>query len=302
MPTWHWKTELAVAFMRAAGREIANLAPTRWRKKLPTAPRSKRLAQAVTHERTQWGGLDTDIHDASGQGDANVLLYLHGGGYGVCSPNTHRALIARITRAAGCKTYAPRYRLAPEHPFPAALEDAQRAYAQLLADGVPPASIGIAGDSAGGGLTLALLMTLRDEGKPLPSGAWLLSPWLDLTQSGASMQDNQTTDYLHPRALEAFARRYAGDADRRDFRISPLFGDPAGLPALCVQAGGAEVLCSQIEAFAQKAKDAGVSTQLEVAPEMMHVWQAFGGLVPQGRPAVEAGARFLRACWRVEED
>ena len=141
MPTWHWKTELAVAFMRAAGREIANLAPTRWRKKLPTAPRSKRLAQAVTHERTQWGGLDTDIHDASGQGDANVLLYLHGGGYGVCSPNTHRALIARITRAAGCKTYAPRYRLAPEPPFPAALEDAQRAYAQLLADGVPQHSL-----------------------------------------------------------------------------------------------------------------------------------------------------------------
>jgi acetyl esterase/lipase len=287
--------------MRAAGREVANLKPTRWRGKLPTAPRSKRLASAVHHTRTQWAGLDTDIHDASAQNAPNVLLYFHGGGYGICSPSTHRALIARLTREARCKTYAPRYRLAPEHPFPAALEDAQRAYEQHLAEGIAPESIAIAGDSAGGGLALAMLMILRDEGEPLPAGALLLSPWVDLSQSGSSMQDNRKTDYLHPRALEAFAARYAQDADRRDFRLSPLFGDPTGLPALCVQAGGAEVLYSQIEAFAQKAKDAGVPTRFEVVPEMMHVWQGFGGLVPQGRPAVESGGRFLRSCWHIEE-
>ena len=206
--------------------------------------------------------------------ELGAILYLHGGAYTLGSINTHREMVARLSRSTGMRALIINYRLAPEHPYPAALEDATTAYRWLLAQGNDPARILIAGDSAGGGLTLAALIALRDAGEPLPAGAVCLSPWTDLTCSGDSIQTKAQDDLiLTLENLSRSARSYAGEHDLRSPLISPLFADLSGLPPLLIQVGTDEILLDDARRIVEKAQTAGVDVTLEIWEEMFHVFQ-----------------------------
>jgi monoterpene epsilon-lactone hydrolase len=222
------------------------------------------------------------------------MLYLHGGGYVIGSCNTHRALASHLAARTGMPLLVADYRLAPEHPYPAALDDALTAYAWLLAGGFEPGRIVVGGDSAGGGLTLALFLALRDRGLPLPALGVPLSPWTDLTLSGETMTSMADRDPMVRRAgLQRMSDWYVGAADPRDPLVSPLFADPAGLPPLLVQVGEIEVLRDDAVEFAARAVEAGVDVTIEVWPEMIHVWHAFGPAVPESDAAVTRVAEFV---------
>lgn len=203
-----------------------------------------------------------------------VILYLHGGAYTLGSITTHRELAARLSRSTGTSVLVINYRLAPEHPYPAALDDATTAYRWLLKQGNDPAHIIIAGDSAGGGLTLATLVALRDFGVTLPAGAVCISPWTDLTCSGDSIQSKSQEDLiLSMESLSRSANSYAGGHDLRTPLISPLYADLKGLPPLLIQVGTDEILLDDARRVAEKAKKAGVDVTLEIWDEMFHVFQ-----------------------------
>lgn len=229
--------------------------------------------------------------------DAPVLLYLHGGGYFACSPLTHRPLTSYFAKS-GFAVFAPDYRLAPEHPFPAALDDAAAVIAALRAQGVPAARLCVAGDSAGGGLSAALLLRLRDAGEKLPAAACLFSPWTDLAGTGESLAANTRADaMLWGPGMSLGASFYAGDADLRNPLLSPLYGDLTGLPPLLIHVGAREILLDDARRFATKAGQAGVRVELRVWPVVPHVWQLAHAMVPEGRDSLRRAAEFLReAC------
>ncbi|WP_321788385.1 alpha/beta hydrolase [Burkholderia pyrrocinia] len=231
----------------------------------------------------------------AGRGPGRTLLYFHGGGYYFCSTRTHRPLVFGLTKRAGVRSFSLDYRLAPENRFPAALDDALAAYRQLLALGTPPESIVLGGDSAGGGLALATLVALRDRGEPLPAGAILFSPWTDLAATGDSLRTNDGADPMFAgAALPKAAKLYLGDASATDPYASPLYADFAGLPPLYIQVGSTEVLLDDSRRVAEKAKAAGVPVEIEVWPDMPHVWQLYTPMVPEARDALDRAAAFLR--------
>ncbi|KAF1029978.1 MAG: Monoterpene epsilon-lactone hydrolase [Burkholderia plantarii] len=224
---------------------------------------------------------------------AATLLYFHGGGYYFCSPHTHRPLVFALAARTGARTFSLDYRLAPEHPFPAAHDDALAAYLALLASGVAPESILIGGDSAGGGLALALLVALRDRGVPLPAGAILFSPWTDLAATGETLRTNDGVDPMFAgAALGRAAELYVGEASPTDPYVSPLYADPAGLPPLFIQAGSTEVLLDDSRRMAERAREAGVSVEFEIWPRMPHVWQMAVPFVPEAGQALDQAAAF----------
>ncbi|QOZ28024.1 alpha/beta hydrolase [Bradyrhizobium sp. CCBAU 51753] len=224
-----------------------------------------------------------------------AILYFHGGGFRIGSVASHRDLIARLAEAAGCRVLAIDYRLAPEHRFPAALEDAQTAYRYLRDQGLRPADIAFAGDSAGGNLVLAAMVAARDAGDPLPAAAVLMSPWTDLAATGASYQSRAAADPIHQRAMIlALAKNYLGaGGDPRHPLASPLYADLAGLPPLFIQAGDRETVRDDATVLAAKAKAAGVDVELEVWDGMIHVFQMFPE-IPEAREAISRLAAFLR--------
>ena len=225
-----------------------------------------------------------------------VVLYLHGGGYVIGSPRSHRHLAAAIATAAGSSALLLEYRCAPESPFPAALDDAVAAYRWLLDQGVSAGGIAIAGDSAGGGLTVATLLALRDAGLPLPVAGVCISPWVDLTCSGASYATKADADPIVKRAgVDEMARAYLGARDRRTPLASPLFADLRGLPPLLIQVGSEEVLLDDSVQLAERARAAGVDTTLEVWDQMIHVWQWFLPMLDEAEEAVAAIGRFAGA-------
>jgi epsilon-lactone hydrolase len=222
-----------------------------------------------------------------------ALLYLHGGGYQLGSVRSHGPLAAELGRATGRPALLPEYRLAPEHPFPAAVEDTLAAWRWLVtAGGVDPSGVLVIGDSAGGALVLALLQSLRDAGERLPSGAALLSPFLDLTASGASLTERADQDpILSPAAIRQLAAVYLDGADPREPAASPLFGSLHGLPPLLIQTGGAEVLLSDSERLAQAADAAGVDVTLDVSDGLPHVYHGALG-TPEVTAAIGQIAEF----------
>lgn len=226
-----------------------------------------------------------------------VILYLHGGGYVSGSSSSHRAVIGYLAHHAAARAFALNYRLAPEYPFPAALEDAWSAYWWLLCQGIAPQQIFLAGDSAGGGLAVALLLALRDAGMPMPAGAAGLSPWFDLALTGATLDKNRTTDYLNGAVLATAAQMYLGEHDCRDPLASPLYADLHGLPPLLIQVGDAEMLLDDSRRFVQRVRAAGGDIELEVWPGMVHVWHFTYQIEPQARRAVESAGRFMLRCW-----
>jgi phosphinothricin tripeptide acetyl hydrolase len=225
-----------------------------------------------------------------------VVLYLHGGGYVIGSPRSHRHLAAAIAGAAGASALLLDYRLAPEHPFPAAVEDATAAYRWLLDQAIAPEHIVIAGDSAGGGLTVATVLALREARVPLPAGGVCISPWVDLTCSGASYATKAAADPIVRRAgVEEMARAYLGATPPRTPLASPLFADLRGLPPLLIHVGSDEVLLDDAVQLAERAKAAGVDATLEIYDRMIHVWHWFLPMLDEAQTAVEAIGRFVRS-------
>lgn len=231
---------------------------------------------------------------APGANAAIAVLYLHGGGYVIGSIATHRDLCARISRASGARVLALDYRLAPEAPFPAAIEDATKAYRWLLRTGARPEGTVIAGDSAGGGLTLATLVALRDAGDPLPAAAVCLSPWVDLEGTGDSMTSKADADPIVARdPLKQMAQAYLGDADPRSPLASPLYADLRGLPPLLIQVGTSETLLDDSIRVADRARQAGVQVTLEPWDDMIHAWQIFAPMLPEGQQAIDRIGAFI---------
>jgi acetyl esterase/lipase len=232
-------------------------------------------------------------------GDAKrCLLYLHGGGFVTGSIGTHRRLMARLAVAGQARVVGLDYRLAPEHPFPAGLDDCVAAYRALLEAGEKPEHLFIGGDSAGGGLTLSTLLRLKAEGLPMPAGAVALSPAVDLADLRSSWDVNGPFDYLTPirdHVLTLLPAYLGPEGDPRLPLVSPINGDLAGLPPLLIHVGGREVMRDQVVEFATRAKDAGVSVQLDVGEDMVHVFQAFFGLQPEADLAIEQIGAFLKA-------
>lgn len=224
-----------------------------------------------------------------------VILYLHGGAFFLPYDKPHLDLVARLGRSARMSALLVDYRLAPEHPYPAALDDVITSYQWLLERGHSPTNLTIAGDSSGGTLTLAALLWLRDAGVSLPAAAVCLSPWTDLSGSGDSMQSNARADFINSVThLKVTANLYAGDHDLRAPLISPLYADLAGLPPLLIQVGTKEVLLDDSTRLAERARSAGVDVTLETWTGMFHVFQLCAGLVPEARKAIDHIAAFLR--------
>jgi len=223
------------------------------------------------------------------------LLYFHGGGFFFGSLQTHRHLVSHLAVAAGITAVSIDYRLAPEHPFPAALDDAVAAYRWLLAQGFPSSGIVLAGDSAGGNLAAAAVLKIRDDGLPTPGGLYLISAWLDLTQSGISYDLRGTHDPILTRqSMCEAAKLYLGQFDGKHPRVSPVNGDLSGFPPLMIQVGSDEVLLSESLAFAENAALHGVSVQLHVWPGMIHDWPLFHSMLPQGTRAIAEAGLWIR--------
>ncbi|MGE0485822.1 MAG: alpha/beta hydrolase [Gammaproteobacteria bacterium] len=257
-----------------------------------------RVAGDVDVETLEVAGRAAEWLRAPGAADTRVLLYLHGGGYVMGSPNTHRALAGELSRAAGAAVLLPDYRLAPEAPFPAAVEDAVSVYAWLLDRGHAAAALAIAGDSAGGGLTMATLLAARDRGLALPAAAAVLSPWSDLCCSNASYHTRAAADpMIHPDDVRFMAEQYLQGVAPDTAWASPNRADLAGLPPLLVHVGRDEVLLDDAIVLHEAVRSAGVDSTLEVWDDMIHVWHAFQPMLPEGRAAIVRVGEFLRANW-----
>lgn len=242
------------------------------------------------------GGVRAHWLAAPGADADRVLLFLHGGGYRLGSLGSDGELAARLGRASGMRVLFPEYRLAPEHPFPAAIDDVLAVWQWLRTDQqVSASSIAVAGDSAGGGLTVALLVATRDAGDALPAAAVLMSPTVDLTSSGASMTDRADQDPIStPALLRQLASDYLAGADPKTPLASPLFASLSGLPPLLVQVGTADLLLSDSERLAEAAAEAGVDVTLEIGESLPHVYQLMLG-TPEAAAATERVGKFLRA-------
>ena len=224
-----------------------------------------------------------------------VILYFHGGGYCIGTAATHRDLVARLCRAAGARALSVDYRLAPEYPFPAAVEDAVASCRWLRNQGITSKSIVIAGDSAGGGLTLATLLALRDAGDALPAAAVCMSPVTDLAKEGESMRTKASVDpMVQPASSAAYARRYIGGRDYKAPLASPLYANLEGLPPLLLLVGTWEVLLDDSTRFTEKARAAGVEVELEIWEEMVHIWPYFAAILPEARQAIDRMGTFIR--------
>lgn len=230
------------------------------------------------------------------------VLYLHGGAFVSGSSRTHRGVAGRIAVGAGAEVFVPDYRLAPEHPFPAGLDDAVAVYRGLLESGVRPDRLALAGDSAGGNLIFALLLKLKAEGVALPAAVVGMSPFVDMTGSGESMLLNAELDpMLHVAGFPSVVQAYAPDHDPRDPLLSPLFGDLAGLPPCLIQCGSDEILRDDSVRLHRALTQAGVASELEVWTKMPHAFQAFAPLIPEAVTALDRIASFLRATMGEDE-
>ena len=242
------------------------------------------------------GALYAEWLVPKGAAEDEAVLYLHGGAYTAGSCASHRNAVSHIARAAGIRLLLPEYRLAPEHPFPAALEDGLAAYRWLLERGADPRKVILAGDSAGGGLALAVMVAARDEGTPLPGAASLISAWTDLAATGGSLKSRNDKDpWFDADEIAPMARNYHQDTDPRHPLVSPLYASLEGLPPLMLQVGDHEVLLNDSTRVAEKAREAGVDVTLRVWPGMWHVWHFFVGRMPEAKQAILEMAAFTEA-------
>jgi len=253
------------------------------------------IAPDIAIEPTIAGGVPAEWTTAPDANRQRAILYFHGGGHVIGSIDSHRHAVAEIGRAAGVRTLALHFRLAPEHPFPAQIEDALAAYRYLLEVGLKPENIAFAGDSAGGGLVIASLVAARDRDLTLPACGWCISPWTDMESSGASHVEKAEEDpVVRPGVSEFMARTYLGGADPRHPLASPIHADLSGLPPLLIQVGASETLLDDSVRLARVAGAAHVPVQLEIWPSMVHIWHIFPRLTA-ARRAIAAGGAFIRS-------
>jgi monoterpene epsilon-lactone hydrolase len=252
------------------------------------------LAQGCIVERLELSGIAAEKITPAGAAPGKALLYLHGGGHVIGSLQSHRHLVSRLAAAAGITAFHIDYRLAPEHPYPAALEDAVKAYRQILASGIAPGDIVVGGESAGGNLATALLLKARELALPQPAGLYLLSPWLDMTAAGQSYQKVGARDPIITReGIEMVSAAYLGGKPDNPL-TSPVRADPTGLPPMLIQVGSEEVLLSDSLTFADHAAMAGVEVKLHVWPEMPHAWPLFHVLIRAGLAAIDEAGQWMR--------
>ncbi|HYA34506.1 MAG TPA: alpha/beta hydrolase [Candidatus Binataceae bacterium] len=241
------------------------------------------------------GGVKSEWITAPGADSGRAILYLHGGGYVIGSINTHRALAGRISRAAQARVLVIDYRLAPEHPHPAAVEDAVAAYRWMLSTELKPSRIAVAGDSAGGGLTVATLVAIKDARLPMPAAGVPLSPWVDLEGIGESMTTKASVDpMVQKEGLVAMAQAYLAGKSARTPLAAPLYADLSGLPPLLIQVGTWETLLDDSTRLAERAKKSGVNVTLEPWENMVHVWQLFAPILDEGQQAITRVGEFVR--------
>ena len=252
-----------------------------------TAP----MPEGVTVTPVDAGGVPCEWVEMPGADPTRAILYFHGGGYTTGSLNTHRRFVALLSERTGARVLNVGYRLAPEHPFPAAVDDALDAYRWLISDDggcVEAEHVVLAGDSAGGGLAAATLVALRDQPEQDPAGAALISPWTDLALSGASMDSRAALDPMCSREkLSVHAQHYLGAIGADAPLASPLYADLTGLPPLLIHVGDHETLLDDSMRLAERARAAGVDVTIDAVPEMIHVWHIFAGLVPESEPALD---------------
>lgn len=224
-----------------------------------------------------------------------LIIYFHGGAYAACSATTHQDLISRLSRASGAAALGVDYRLAPEYLFPAAVEDSLAAYNWALGHGFEPGNIVLAGDSAGAGLVLSVLLAAKDSGVPLPAAGVCYSPWVDLECIGSSMSANDhLDDFIKYGGLSARAQAYLGDADPKHPWASALHADLSGLPPLLIHVGSAETLLDDSTRLVEVAEKAGVDVTLKIWEDMVHVWQVFAAILPEGQQSIEETGDFIR--------
>lgn len=289
----------------------------RLREVIAARPRPVEIAEMRRHAdaRGREFGLPADVSvepvDADGvqaewtatfAADASrAILYLHGGGYVTGSLESHRHLAAEVGRAAGARTLALGYRCAPEHPFPAPVEDTLAAYRYLLDRGIQPARIALAGDSAGGGLVMGAMLAMKQAGLPLPGCGWCISPWVDMEARGQSFTDRAESDPTVQRAtILTMAEWYMGKADRRHPHAAPIHGELEGLPPLLIQVGSVETLLDDSIALARRAGIAEVKVDLQIWPEMIHIWHIYFPVLAAGRRAIAAGGAFVRGALEAD--
>jgi monoterpene epsilon-lactone hydrolase len=249
----------------------------------------------IKREPVTANGVKSEWVSAPDADPGRAILYLHGGGYVIGSINTHRSLAARLSRAAKARVLVIDYRLAPEHPFPAAVDDSVAAYRWMLAQGLKASRIAVSGDSAGGGLTAATLVAIRDAKLPVPAAGALLSPWVDMEGIGESMTSKDSVDpMVHKDGLLGMAKAYLGGQNPRTPLAAPLYADLAGLPPLLIQVGTAETLLDDASRFAERAKKAGVNVTYEPWENMIHVFQLFAPMLDEGQQAIDKIGAFVR--------
>lgn len=254
--------------------------------------------QEADAQKVDANGVKSEMIAAPGVSQDRVVLYLHGGGYVLGSVNSHRDLINRLSLAADARVLALDYRLAPETPFPGAVEDSTAAYRWLLEQGIKPSRIAVAGDSAGGGLTAATLIALRDAGDPLPATGVMLSPWCDMEGVGETFDSKADVDPMVKRELIlGMAASYLNGQSPKTPLANPLYADLTGLPPLLIQVGGRECLLDDAKRLEANAKTAGVDIEVDVWDEMIHVWQIFTSTLPEAQPAIDKlGAHIQKHC------
>jgi acetyl esterase/lipase len=296
-PTWDPTFEALAEFFHQGSRRITRLPLEAQRRTttsvilgLPSSP----LYQETRFEKVTVAGTPAEWFRREDAAQGPVILYLHGGGYAIGSIETHRDLIARLCRASRASALALEYRLAPEHKFPAQLEDALCAYQWLLDENIDPRRIVIAGDSAGGCLVISTLLKLRDVGHPLPAAGVALSPWIDPEIQGSTVDVNERYDYIGRRVLSQYVKRWLDPTQIKNPLAAPLNADLSGLPPLLIQVGSAEVLLDDSRRIAERAKAAGVDVTLHVWEDMIHVWHLFAFMAPQGVAAIEEIGSFIR--------
>lgn len=250
----------------------------------------------IAIDRVNAGGVKAEWCTPPDADTGCAVLYVHGGGYVIGSLDSHRHVAAEISRAAGMRVLALDYRLAPEHPYPAPVEDTLAAYRFLLGSGFPAKRIALAGDSAGGGLVVGAMLAIKDAGLDLPGAGWCISPWVDMQALGASFTDRAATDPTVQKAgIEEMAGHYLGGADPRSRYAAPIYGDLRGLPPLLIQVGAAETLLDDALQLARVAGMADVVVDLQIWPEMIHVWHLYFPMLAAGRRAIASGGSFLHS-------
>lgn len=266
------------------------------RRDIDARGKANKLPADVTVEPVTANGVKAEWTTTPDADRSKAVLYLHGGGYVIGSLDSHRHVAAEAGRAARARALAIDYRLAPEHPFPAAVDDAVAAYRYLLVNGVPAGGITIAGDSAGGGLVVAAMLAIRDAGLAQPACGWAISPWVDMEALGGSMISKAANDpTVQKGGILDMAKHYLNGADPRTPLAAPIYGDLRGLAPLLIQVGSAETLLDDAIRLAQVAGAADVAVDLQIWPEMIHVWHLYYPDLSAGVRAIAAGGEFARA-------